>query len=160
MWTRGDMALSDSCPKQSFETEMVLFGFKPPFLRGVERYVLGVKCHSCGCNFSLEWFIWINGSKEACQTSTFGDGSYDRYSMDPKKSLERVFFSLKSPFCWGLSSMCLASNVTHVAAISRWNGSYGSMGPKGHVRRLHLVMGALPGAQWVRNNRLRGSFLA
>ena len=37
---------------------------------------------------------------------------------------------------------------------------YGSMGPKGHVRGLDLVMGDMPGAQCVQNDRLRGSFLA
>ena len=38
--------------------------------------------------------------------------------------------------------MFLASNVTHVAGIIGWNGSYGSMGPEGNVRHLDLVMGA------------------
>ena len=58
-----------------------------------------------------------------------------------------------------MSGTFLVSNITHVAVISGWNGSYGSMGPGGHIRRLDLVMGALPGAQCVRNDRLRGSFL-
>ena len=53
----------------------------------------------------------------------------------------------------------LASNVTKVAVISGWNGLDGSMGPGGHVRCLDLVMRDLPGAQWVRNDLLRGSFL-
>ena len=44
--------------------------------------------------------------------------------------------------------------------ISGWNGSYGSMGPVGHVRHLDLVMGTMPCAQWVRKDRWRGSFLA
>ena len=56
--------------------------------------------------------------------------------------------------------MFLASNVTKVAGISGWNGLDESMGPVGNVRCLDLVMGDLPGAQWVRNNHLRGSFLA
>ena len=56
--------------------------------------------------------------------------------------------------------MFLASNVTKVAVISGWNGLKGSMGPKGHVGHLGLVMGDLSGAQWVQNDRLRGSFLA
>ena len=55
--------------------------------------------------------------------------------------------------------MFLASNVTHVAVISGWNGSHGSMRPEGHVRRLDLVMGAMTDAQWVRNDRLSGSLL-
>ena len=54
--------------------------------------------------------------------------------------------------------MFLASNVTKVAVISGWNDLDGSMGPGGHVRCLDLVMGDLPGAQLVRNARLRGSF--
>ena len=38
-----------------------------------------------------------------------------RCSMGPKSSLERVFFSLKSPVLRGFSSTFLASNVTKVA---------------------------------------------
>ena len=53
--------------------------------------------------------------------------------------------------------MYLASNVTKVAAIPGWNGLDGSMGPEGHIRCLDLLMGALTGAQWVQNHRLRGS---
>ena len=57
--------------------------------------------------------------------------------------------------------MFLASNDTKVTVLSGWNGLDGSMGPGGHVGCLDLVMGALPGAQLVRNDRLRGgSFLA
>ena len=47
-----------------------------------------------------------------------------------------------------------------MAVISGWNGLDGSMGPGGHVQCLDLVMGDLTGAQWVQNDRLRGSFLA
>ena len=54
--------------------------------------------------------------------------------------------------------MFLASNVTKVAGISGWNDLDGSMGPGGHIQCLDLVMGALPGAQWVQNDRLRRSF--
>ena len=128
-------------PKRSLEG--VDFSLKSPFVRGAERYVLGLKCHSCGFNFWLEWFIWINGTWGTSQTSTFGDGGYDRCSMSmgPKQSLERVCFNLKSPYLRGLCGMFLASNVTHVALISGWNGSYGSMGPGGHLRHLDLVMG-------------------
>ena len=54
--------------------------------------------------------------------------------------------------------MLLASNVTHVAVMCGWNGLYGSMGFGGHIRRLDLVMGAMTGAQWVQNVRLRGTF--
>ena len=55
--------------------------------------------------------------------------------------------------------MFLASIVTQVAGISGWNCSYGSPGAEGRARRLDLVIGALPGAQWAQNDRLRGSFL-
>ena len=41
--------------------------------------------------------------------------------------------------------MSLASNVTKVAGISGWNGSYGPMGPEGHIQSLDLVMRAMPG---------------
>ena len=56
--------------------------------------------------------------------------------------------------------MFMTSNVTKEAVKSHLNGSYESMGPGGHVQSLDLVMGAMTGAQWVRNDRLRGSFLA
>ena len=47
-----------------------------------------------------------------------------------------------------------------VTVISGWNGSYGSIAPKGHVRGLDLVMRVLTGAHLAQNYRLRGSFLA
>ena len=64
--------------------------------------------------------------------SRFGDGAPARCSMGLKRLLERVFFSLKSPFLRGLivKFKFLASNVTKVAGISGWNGSYRSIGPK------------------------------
>ena len=80
--------------------------------------------------------------------------------MGPKQLLEGVFVGLKSPCLRGLSGTVLAPNVTKVAEIPGWNGLDGSMGPWGHIICLYLVMGALPGAQWVQNNHLRGSFLA
>ena len=92
--------------------------------------------------------------------SRFGEESHARCSLGPKPSLERVSFSLKSPYLRGLSVTFLASNVTNVAGISGWNGWYGSMGPGEHIRSLDLVMGVLTGAHWVQTDRLRGSFLA
>ena len=92
--------------------------------------------------------------------SRFGDGGPARCSMGPKLWLGRVVFSPKSPFLRVLSGTFLASSVTHEAGISGWNGSYGSMQPKWHIRRLDLAMGGLPGAQWVQIDGLRGSFLA
>ena len=86
--------------------------------------------------------------------SIFGDGGPARCSMGPNRSLRRVFFRE-----W-FSGTFLASNVTKEAVISGWNGLDGSMGPGGHVRCLDLGMGDLPGAHFVRNHRLRGSFLA
>ena len=80
--------------------------------------------------------------------------------MGPKLSLERVFYSLKSPFLRRVQRYILDPNVTKVAVTSGWNGLDGAMGPGGHVTSLGLAMKALPGAQWVQNNRLRGSFLA
>ena len=55
--------------------------------------------------------------------------------------------------------MFMASNVPKVAAIFGWNGFVGSMGPGGHVRCLDLVIGAMTGAQWVRNDPLTWSIL-
>ena len=52
------------------------------------------------------------------------------------------------------------SGVDPLAVISGWNALDGSMGPGGHVRSLDMVMGDLPGAHWVQNDRLRGSFSA
>ena len=41
-----------------------------------------------------------------------------------------------------------------MAVISGWHGLDESMGPGRHIQRLDLVMGDLPGAQWVQNDRL------
>ena len=49
----------------------------------------------------------------------------------------------------GFSGTFLASNVIQVTVISGWNGLYGPMRPGGHTRHLELVMGAMPGSQWV-----------
>ena len=49
--------------------------------------------------------------------------------------------------------MFLSSNVTQVAVISGWNGLYVSMRPQWYTTHLELVMGAMPGAQWVTNGR-------
>ena len=89
----------DKCsmsPKPSFER--VFFSLKSPFLREVQRHVLGLQCHQSGCHFWLEWFGWINGTWGTCQVSRFGDGGPARCSMGPKSSLERLRLSLKSPF--------------------------------------------------------------
>ena len=82
--------------------------------------------------------------------------------MGLKLSLESVFFSLKSTFLRGVQRdvLGLASNVTKVTVISGWNGLDGVMGPEGHIQVLDLVMRDMPGAQWVQNDHLRGSFLA
>ena len=95
--------------------------------------------------------------------SRFGDVDPARCSMGQKRSLERVVFSLKSPFLRGVERyvLCLqCHSKSDCTLIAVWNGSYGSMGPGGHIRCLNLVIGTLPGAQWVQNDRLRGSFLA
>ena len=54
----------------------------------------------------------------------------------------------------------MASNVAQVTVISGWNSLFGTMGPKGYVQHQDLVMGSMPGAQWVQADHLRGSFLA
>ena len=145
-------------PKQSLEG--VLFRLKSPCLRGVQRHVLDLQCHSSGCNFWLEWFVWINGTQGTCATSRFRDGGHAKCSMGPKRSLERVFFGLKSPCLRGFNGTFLASNVTQVTVISGWNDLYESMGTKGHVGHLASVIGSMPSPQWVPNGGWRWSFLA
>ena len=111
--TRGTYRMSrfgdggpDRCsvsPKPSLE--MVFFSLKSPFLilRGVRRHVLSLQCHQSGWHFWLEWFGWINGTLGTYPKSRFGDGGPDRCSMGPKRSLERVVFSLKpAPFLRGV----------------------------------------------------------
>ena len=93
--------------------------------------------------------------------SVQSQGGFKKWPIsDVDPLLESIFFSLKSPFLRGFSGTFLASNVTQVTVISGWNGSYGSMGPEGHIRSLDVVMRVLTGAHWVQNGRLRGSFLA
>ena len=128
-------------PKQSLEG--VLFGLKSPCLRGVPQHVHGLQCHSSDCNFRLEQFVWNNGTKGICPTPRFGDGVHARCSMGPSRSLERVFFSLKSPCRRGLSGTFLSSNVTQMTVIFIYNDSYGSMEPTGHAGHLDSVMGAM-----------------
>ena len=84
----------DGCsmgPKDSLER--VLISLKSPCLRKVQRHVHGLQCHQSGCNFWLEWFVWINGTWWTCQTSRFGDGGHGRCSMGSKRSLERNFLT-------------------------------------------------------------------
>ena len=82
--------------------------------------------------------------------------------MGPKRSLDRVIFSLKSPCLRGVQWQVLSSNVTRAVVFSGWNGLYlyGSMGPVGHVGHLASVMGSMPSPQWVPNGDWRWSFLA
>ena len=90
---------------------------------------------------------------------SLGDGGPDRCSLGPKRWLERVLLSLKSPFLRGVERYVLGLQCDHkMTAISGWNGSYGSMGPEGHITCLDLVMRAMPGAHWIRNDRLRKVF--
>ena len=117
-------------PKQSLER--VFFSLKPEFLRGVERHIHGLQCHQSGCNFWLEWFIWINDTWGTYRKSRFGDGGPARCSMGPKRSLERVFFSLKSPFLRGVQRHVLGLQC-HQSGCDFWlewfgwiNGTWGT----------------------------------
>ena len=49
------------------------------------------------------------------------------------------YFWSKKLVCGGFSGGLFATNVTQMAVISGWNGSHGSMRPRGHVR--HLAFG-------------------
>ena len=90
----------------------------------------------------------------------FGDGGHDKCSMGPKQSLERVFFSLKSP--------CLRGAQWHVLGLQyhpsdcnfRLEWFLWIHGTQGTCPISRLGEGVMPGAQRVPNDRLRGSFLA
>ena len=151
-------------PKRSLEIERVVFSLKSPFLRGVQRHVLGLQCHQSesGCNFWLEWFGWINGTWGTCEMSRFGDGGPARCSMDPKRLLERVFFSLlKSPFLRGVQRhvhglQCHQSGCNfwlecfiwiHEIRGACWTSRFGdgghvrcSMGPKRSLERVFFSL--------------------
>ena len=47
------------------------------------------------------------GPGGTCQRSRLGDGVFDRCSLGPKRLLEIVFFSLKSPFLRGVQRYVL-----------------------------------------------------
>ena len=102
----GGPARCSMGPEPSLE-RVFLFSLKSPVLRGVQRHVLGLQCHQSGCNFWLGCFLWFNGSRWTSQTSRFGDEGHERCSLSPKQSLERVFFSLKSPFLRGVERYVL-----------------------------------------------------
>ena len=104
----------------------VNFGLKSPCLKWVQlqRHILGLQCHSSGCSFWLEWSVWLNETQGTYHTSRIGDGGHVRCSMGPNRSLKRVFISLKSHVWEEISSTFLASNFTHMTAMSGWNGSY------------------------------------
>ena len=103
--------------KQSLER--VIFSLISPFLRGVQRHVLGLQCHQSGWNFWLEWLGWIHGTRRTCQMSRFDDEGHVRCSMDPKRSLESVFFSLKSPFLRGIQRHVLGLQC-HQSGCNFW----------------------------------------
>ena len=78
---------------------------------------------------------------------TFRGRGHAKCAMGPKQSLQGPFWPEITMSEVGFSGTFLASKVTQVTVISICNYSYGPMGPKGHVRRLDLVMGAMKGAQ-------------
>ena len=104
-------------PRRSLER--VIFSLKSHFLRGVERHVLGLQCLPRGCNFWLEWLVWIHGTLGACLTTIFVDEGHARCSMVPSRSLERVIFSLKSPFLRGVERHVLGLQ-RHSSGCNFW----------------------------------------
>ena len=77
-----------------------------------------------------------------------------------RNGLWRGSFLFKKPHVrGGFSGGLFASNVTQMVVFSGCYGYYGSMGPRGHVRRPEWVIGAVPGPRGVQKDRLRGSFL-
>ena len=39
---------------------------KPKYLRGVQWRIVCLQCHPNGCDFRLEWFIWIHVTQGTC----------------------------------------------------------------------------------------------
>ena len=73
----------------------------------------------------------------------------------------RGAFLVENPLvCGGFRGRLFASKDNQMAAISGWNGSYGTMRPGGRVRHLTSVIGGMSDVQWVQNSRWRGAFLA
>ena len=56
------------------------------------QHILGLQCHSSGCNFWFGMVIMDQWDPWTFPTSRFGDGGHERYSMGSKRSFERVFF--------------------------------------------------------------------
>ena len=100
----GDEGHAKSSMHPKCWLEAVLFGGKSQCQKRCSVATFGIHSHPNGCKFRLEWIIWIDGTQGTYQTpiSIFGDGGYARPPMGPKRSLERVFFSLKSPCLRGL----------------------------------------------------------
>ena len=108
------------------------FGPKIPISEWFQRDVCGVHSYPSGCHLGLEWLGWINGITWTCSMSRFGDGGPARCSMGPKQSLERVFFSLKSPFLRGVQRHVLGLQC-HQSGCNFWlewfgwiNGTWGT----------------------------------
>ena len=142
-------------PKQSLGR--IFFSLKPPFLRGVQRHILGLQCHQRGCNFWLEWLGWINETRWTCPKSRFVNGGPERSSMGPKPLLERVFYSLKSPFWRGVEwhvhgLQCCPSDcdfwLEWFVWINATQGTYQTprIGDGGHAR---CPMGPKRSLEWV-----------
>ena len=144
--SRFDDGGHDRCsmgPKRSLER--VFLSLKSPFLKGVERHILGLQCCPSDSDFRFEWFIRINGTWGTYPMSRFVDGGPARCSMGPKRSLERVFFSLKSPFLRGVQRHVLGLQC-HQSGCDFWlewfgwiNGTWGTcqmsrFGDGGHAR--------------------------
>ena len=101
---------------------------------GFQQHVLGLQCHTSGCNVRLEWFVWINGT-----------------NVSPVK------FSCLS--LRGSQWPRLAYIATQVTVISGCSSLLGSMGPRAHTKYLRQAVGVIVHARWVRNGLWRGSFL-
>jgi len=69
-----------------------------------------------------------------------------------RNGLWRGSFLVNNPHvCGGFSDGLFASNTTQMTVISGWNGSYGSMRPRGHDK--HLAIGDRGHAKWANGSK-------
>ena len=142
---------------------MVIFCQKLPYVRGSQSMLLASNVTQVAV--SSKW----NGSYGSMRpyrhvrhlAAVIGGMADAQWVQNSRAGGGHFWPEIPMSEVWGgFSGKFLASNVTQKTVISGWNGLDGSMGPGGHIKCLDLVMGPLPGAQCVRSDRLRGSFLA
>ena len=116
---------------------------------------------------SLMWLQFLAGMVWMAQwdlgdisDASFGDGGPARCLMGPKQSLERVVFSLKSPFLRGVKRHVLGLQC-HQSGCNFWLEWFGWINRTlGTYRMPRFGDGAPTRCPMGQTNHLRGSFLA